>query len=117
LQLDQALASVDVSVGPIEAAVPVVESVDPVRRERLVSCEQFGMWRLTGRSAFPVGAVGKARVLVSLDGASDVDDDGDLYRLRRGEVLVLPAVAGVCFVRPVGEVTVLELSLPERGAE
>ena len=117
LQIDQALASVDVSVGPIEAAVPVVESVDPVRRERLVSCEQFGMWRLTGRSAFPVGAVGKARVLVSLDGASDVDDDGDLYRLRRGEVLVLPAVAGVCFVRPVGEVTVLELSLPERGAE
>ena len=52
------MACVDVSVGPVAAAVPVVESVDPVRRERLVRCEQFGVWRLSGRSPFPVGAVG-----------------------------------------------------------
>jgi mannose-6-phosphate isomerase len=117
LHVEQALACVDVSVGPIEAAVPVVESVDPVRRERLVSCEQFGMWRLSGASPFPVGAVGKPRVLVLIDGEADVDDNGDLHRLRRGDVLVLPAVSGVCVVRPIGEVTMLELSLPSRGAE
>ncbi|MEO6123111.1 MAG: type I phosphomannose isomerase catalytic subunit [Ilumatobacteraceae bacterium] len=117
LQIEEALECVDMSVGPLAAALPVVESTDAVRRERLVRCEQFGVWRLTGQLAFPVGAVGQARVLVSLDGEAVVDDDGELHRLRRGDVLVLPAVVGVCVVRPIGEVTVLELSLPERGAE
>ena len=117
LQVEEALVCVDVSVDPVAAAVPVVESVDPVRRERLVRCEQFGVWRLSGRSPFPVGAVGKPRVVVSIDGEAEVDHDGDSYRLRRGDVLVLPAVVGVCVVRPIGEVTVLELSLPERGEE
>lgn len=117
LQVEAALACVDTSAGPVGAVAAVVESTDPVLRERLFCSEQFGVWRLTGRSAFPVGAPGEPRVLVSLDGEAELDCDGDLYRLRRGEVLVVPAVVGVCLVRPVGEVTVLELSLPEGGAQ
>ncbi|MEO8692210.1 MAG: type I phosphomannose isomerase catalytic subunit [Acidimicrobiales bacterium] len=116
LQVEAALACVDTSAGAVAPVVPVVESVEPVLRERLFCCEQFRVWRLTGRSPFPVGALGKPRVLVAVDGDADVDHDGDRYRLKRGEVLVLPAVVGVCVVRPIGDVTVLELSLPEAGA-
>ncbi len=117
LQVDEALACVDTSVGVVAAVVPVVESTEPVLRERLFCCAQFGVWRLSGRSPFPVGVVGEPRVLVSIDGDAEIDDDGDRYRLRRGEVLVVPAVVGVCVVRPIGDVTVLELSLPEGGAQ
>ncbi len=115
LQVEEALACVDTSVGVVDAVVPVVESIEPVRRERLFRCDQFGVWRLTGRSPFPVGALGEARVLVSLEGEAELDHDGDSYQLKRGDVLVLPAVVGVCVVRPIGEVTVLELSLPNGG--
>lgn len=113
LQVDDAVACVDWSSGPVAAVVPLVESVEPARRERLFDCEQFGVWRLTGRLPFPVGAPGEPRVLVSIGGEADIDHDGDSYPLRRGEVLVLPAVVGVCVVRPHGEVTVLEVSLPK----
>ena len=75
-------------------------------------CEQFGVRRLAGRSPFSVGALGEPRVLVSINGEAELDHDGDRYRLGVGDVLVLPAVVGVCVVRPIGETTVLELTLP-----
>jgi mannose-6-phosphate isomerase len=114
LQVDEALACVDMTEGVVLPVVPIVESVEPVRRERLFSCEQFGVWRLAGGSPFSVGAHGKARVVVSIDGQAELDHDGDSYTLSRGDVLVLPAVVGACVVRPIGQTTVLELSLPER---
>lgn len=115
LQVDAALVCVDTSSGVVFPIVPVLEEVEPARRERLFRCEQFGVWRVTERSLFPVGAPGKPRVVVSIDGEAELDYEGDSYRLNRGDVPVLPAVVGVCVVRPIGEATVLELSLPERG--
>jgi mannose-6-phosphate isomerase len=116
LQVEAALACVDTAAGAVVPVVPVVESVEPVLRERVFDSEHFEVWRLTGRSPFPVGTLGECRVLVSLGGEAELDHDGDTYRLQRGEVLVLPAVVGVCVVRPIGEVTVLELSMPTGGA-
>jgi hypothetical protein len=36
-----------------------------------------------------------------------------MYEIGKGDVFLLPAVAGVCAFRPGGLVTVLEIALPD----
>jgi mannose-6-phosphate isomerase len=113
LQVDQALGCIDFAeeaVGPVE---PVVEATTPVERERLFQCEQFRLWRLRGRSQFPVGAPGVPRVLVCIEGTGRVEHDGATYAVSKGDVWLLPAVVGASAFRPSSAVTLLEVALPE----
>jgi mannose-6-phosphate isomerase len=113
LQVDQALACIDPRQGALGPVAPVLEATTPVRRERLILCDQFGVWRLHGDSPFSVGAVGVPRVLVCLEGVGAVDHRGATSAIRRGDVLLLPAVLGQCVVRPRGAMTLLEIALPD----
>ncbi len=113
LQVDQALACIDFVDGAAGLVVPVVELATPVRRERLFRCKQFRLWRLHGQSPFTVGAAGVARVLVCIEGAGQVEHGGATYAVRKGDVLLLPAVVGECVFRPGSAVRVLEIALPE----
>jgi mannose-6-phosphate isomerase len=113
LQVDKALACIDFSHEAAGPVVPVVEQVTPVPRERLVLCEHFGLWRLRGNAPFTVGVAGAPRVVVCISGEAALEHDGADYAFGRGDVLLLPAVVGACAVRPHGDVTVLEISLPE----
>ena len=113
LQVDKALACVDFGHEAAGPVVPVVEQVTPVLRERLFLCEHFGLWRLRGNAPFTVGASGAPRVVVCIAGEAGLEHDGADYPFGRGDVLLLPAVVGACAVHPRGEVTVLEMSLPE----
>ena len=113
LQVDQALACFDraqTAVGPV---TPVVETTTPLLRERLFHDEHFSLWRLQGGSPFTVGAVGTPRVLVSLGGKGQLEHDGAVYAVGKGDVMLLPAVVGTCAYRPNGDVVVLEIALPE----
>jgi len=113
LQVEQAIACLDfeqVAIGPV---APVVEAAAPVRRERLFRCEHFSVWRHTGQSPFPVGATGLPRVLVCLDGAGQLEHEGAVYAVGKGDVLLLPAEVGACVCRPRGAVSLLEVALPE----
>jgi mannose-6-phosphate isomerase len=113
LQVDQAMACVDFAQGAISPMVPVVEEVKPLLRERLFDCEHFGLRRVRAESPFTVGAEGTPRVLVYIAGDGQVEHDGVNYAVGKGDVLLLPAVVGMCLCRPRGTVTLLELSLPE----
>jgi mannose-6-phosphate isomerase len=113
LQIPEALQCIDFAQGVIGPVVPIVEEDDPLLRERLFDCEQFGLWRLRSESSFEVGAIGSARVLVCVGGAGDVTYAGAAYRLGLGDVLLLPAVVGVCECQPQGSISVLEISLPD----
>jgi mannose-6-phosphate isomerase len=113
LQIDQAIACIDFAQGPIDAVVPMVEEVKLVLRERLFFCEHFGLWRLRGESPFTVGVAGTPRVLVCITGDGQLEYEGDNYSVNKGDVLLLPAVVGVCAFRPHSAVTLLEISLPE----
>jgi mannose-6-phosphate isomerase len=42
-----------------------------------------------------------------------MEHDGDSYAVGKGEVLLLPAVVGVCLCQPRGAISLLEISLPE----
>jgi mannose-6-phosphate isomerase len=85
-------------------------------RERLFHCAQFSLWRVRTGDPFTVGAAGVPRVLVCIDGAGHVEHGGSVHAARRGDVVLLPAVLGACVFRPAGEVTLLEIELPESAA-
>ncbi|MEP6668661.1 MAG: type I phosphomannose isomerase catalytic subunit [Chthoniobacter sp.] len=113
LQVQQAMACIDFEQGAIEPVMPIVEDQAPVLRERLLSCEYFGLRRLSGDSPFTVGATREPRVLVSIGGEGQLEHDGANYDLGKGDVILLPAVVGACCCRPRGAMILLELSLPE----
>jgi mannose-6-phosphate isomerase len=113
LQVEQAFDCIDfeqVAIGPVPL---VVEETAPVFRERLFHCEHFSVWRHRGESPFTVGTVNAPRVLVCIDGGGHVNHIGADYAVRKGDVLLLPAVVGECAFRPCGAVILLEVAAPE----
>jgi mannose-6-phosphate isomerase len=113
LQVEQAMACIDFARGPVGPVAPQREESPGVLRERIVLCEQFGLWRLRGGSPFAVGAADTPRVLVCLDGLGDLQHEDANYSMGRGDVMLLPAVVGACVFQPRGSVNLVELSLPE----
>jgi mannose-6-phosphate isomerase len=113
LHVDQAIACIDFARGPVGPGTPVEEMAQPVLRERLFDCKHFKLWRWRGKKSFMVGAPEKPRVLVSIAGAGQLVHDGASYHVGKGDVMLLPAMIGVCSYQPQGEVTLLEIALPE----
>ena len=113
LQVDQALASIDFGDGNGGLVTPIVVSTAPVERERLFDCEHFLLWRLRGESPFTVGTAGMLRVLVCIEGSGWIECEGTAYGVAKGEVWLLPAVAGACEFHPNSKVSVLEIAIPE----
>lgn len=112
LQVDQAMACIDLEQGAIRPVTPLVQETKPVLRERLVHCDHFGMTRISGQLPFIVGATGMPSVLVCLAGEGHLQYAGTRYSFEKGEVLLLPAVVGARSCQPRGVVSLLELSLP-----
>ena len=94
LQVEQAIACLDIEQGAIGPVALVVEQEAPERRERLFHCEHFSVWRHTGKSPFTVGAAGTPRVLVSIAGEGTLEHDRTSYPIDRGDVVLLPAEVG-----------------------
>jgi len=113
LQVAQALACIDFNSKTSGPVTPVEELIQPFSRERLVYCEHFGIWRLGGVSPFLIGEPGKARVIMVVEGEGELTFTNRTYFVRKGDVLLLPAVLGICLLHPIGATTVLEISLSE----
>jgi mannose-6-phosphate isomerase len=113
LQVDSAMACIDFAQGAIEPSIPRTEQTEPVRREQLVQCDHFGVARVTGQTAFVVGAAQTPRVVVCLAGGGQLEHAGESYAFGRGDVLLLPAAVGACRCHPRGVVSLLEVSLPD----
>jgi mannose-6-phosphate isomerase len=113
LQVEQAFACIDYAMGAAGPVTSMVEATTPGERERLFQCEQFSVWRLSGKLPFRVGAVGVPRVLVCIEGAGQVEHGGVTYVVGKGEVWLLPAEVGACAFRPSDKVSLLEIALPE----
>ena len=113
LQVEQALDCINFAEAAGGPVVPVVEAATPVERERLFDCKYFRLWRLRGQSAFTVGAAGVPSILICIEGAGQVEHGGATYAVGKGDVWLLPAVAGACAFQPRGAVSVLQLAIPE----
>ena len=115
LQVDKALACVDLMQGPVCPITPVVEAVQPAMRERLFDNPHFRLWRLQGEAPFAVGAADEPRVLVCLEGVGNLEYDGDDFPMEKGAVMLLPAAVGACRYRPLGPVTLLDIAVPNQS--
>jgi mannose-6-phosphate isomerase len=113
LQVDRALACVDLMRGPVYPIAPVVETIEPAKRERLFDGPHFRLWRLQGEAPFAVGAADEPRVLVCLEGGGDLEHDGVDFTMGKGAVMLLPAAVGACCFRPEGPVTLLDIAVPD----
>jgi mannose-6-phosphate isomerase len=113
LQIEQALACVDFTRGPVQPALPIIKSTQPALRETLLRSAHFDVWRLSGTAPFPVGADCTPRVLVCIEGGGHVEHAGRDVAMEKGVVLLLPAALGACRFRPAGSVVLLELGVPE----
>lgn len=113
LQVDQALACIDVTSRGAGRVEPVLEIKAFPKREMLFDCEFFRLKRFCGAVPFEVGERGMPRVLVCLEGAGQIEHKGQVYLIRRGEVWLLPASVGALVFQPNATVTLLEASIPE----
>jgi mannose-6-phosphate isomerase len=68
----------------------------------------------SGKLPFTVGVSGAPRVLVCIEGAGELGHGGVNCAVGKGDVLLLPAMAGACLCRPDDDITLLEISLPEK---
>lgn len=112
LQVEQALACINFSQGAIGPVMPVVEELQPLR-EKLFDCEHFGLWRVRSETSFIVGAAATPRVLVCIEGGGQVKHDAIDHSIDKGDVMLLPAVVGVCLCQPRTCISLLEISLPQ----
>lgn len=113
LQIEQALACIDYMKTDAGLVEPIVEAETPVLREQLFESEHFLLWRIHSQAPFTVGAAQVPRVLVCVEGAGKIEYGDMTYGVRKGEVILLPAVLGACIFQPVGAVNLLEIALPE----
>lgn len=108
LQIDEALACIDWSRGPISP-----------RRNReglLVDCPHFRLWSHRVERPTHLGAPGECRILVATAGEGILHEGHREYSLRPGWAWMIPAVRGVVECRPMGTVAVLECGLGRESA-
>jgi len=113
LQVEKALACVDLRQGSVVAVEPVVEATRPVMRERLFDNSHFRLWRLQSAAPFVVGAAEQPRILVCIKGGGSVEFGGADFTMRQGGVLLPSASLGACRFRPDRSATLLEIAVPE----
>jgi mannose-6-phosphate isomerase len=113
LQVEQALAAADFAAGPVVPVVPATDQEGLEPGEQLFRCEQFGLRRYSGQDRVSVGAAGTPRVLVCVGGEGALEYDSQVFAVRTGEVILLPAAVGACAFEPHGAAILLEVSLPE----
>lgn len=112
LQIEQALACIDVTSKGAGLIHPTIETGTSPTREMLFDCEFFKLERFCGSLPFKVGEPGMPRVLVCVDGAGQIECEGLAYAICKGEVWLLPAAVGTLVFQPHPAVTLLEASIP-----
>ena len=113
LQIDQALQCIDMRQGIIRPVTPTVETAMPVRRERVLDCAHFRAWHISSSESLDVGIDDAPTVLVCVQGGGAVQYGGRDFEMMKGAVLLLPAAAGSCRIRPDGPAELLEIVVPE----
>ncbi len=103
LHIDHGLLCSDFAAGPRHPVRPASSA-----RQELVGCEYFSLSRLTSNQPMIVGAAGKCRAVVCIDGGGELVWADGVVSLSVGTVVLLPASVGEARFEPRGTATLLE---------
>ena len=110
LHIQAGLDAIDFTRGPVRPQIP--QATESPSAERLVSCDKFVLDRRQVREQVAVGGDGRFHILVTLEGRMELAGDPSGRPLERGQVVLLPASAGVTQVTPHEAAVVLDIYLP-----
>lgn len=113
LQIDQALACINLEQGAVTPVPSAAATAGPAGRRLSVSDPHFQVYRTEAKSPFRVGADGEPRVLVCVGGSGVVENDILDVEMIQGTVVLLPAEVGACRFAPHGTVALLEIAIPQ----
>ncbi|HZZ29650.1 MAG TPA: type I phosphomannose isomerase catalytic subunit [Pirellulales bacterium] len=110
LHIEQALAAIDYSLGPLHLQQP--QPTEQAHVQRLVACEKFVLdrWRLTQPQS--IGGDGRFHLLAVLEGDLQIAGDPAPQPAEHGQTWLLPAALGKCELIPVRSATLLDIYLP-----
>lgn len=110
LHIEESLATIDYSRGPVSAVRPAT-TVNP-GRQQLVVCDKFELdrWTLDGPGA--VGGDERFHLLVGISGSLTIEGDPAGHPFSQGQTCLLPAAAGAVTLSPQGRAVILDIYLP-----
>lgn len=109
LHIDKALQCIDYERGPVGPVTPIRQDDGS---ELLFDTTHFKLWRHQSSTPFMVGARDEPRVVVGASGGGEITTAGHAYRLRQGDVFLLPAEVGEVQFTPSGLATVFDIGFP-----
>jgi mannose-6-phosphate isomerase len=115
LQVDKAIACIDFSITNVGPVKPVAESGPPVVREQLFNNEHFILERVRTVLKFNIDTGRQPRILICVDGVSQIVHEKTEWPLKKGDVMLLPASVDTVTCLPQGKVTILEATIPEKS--
>jgi mannose-6-phosphate isomerase len=113
LQVDQALACIDFEKGAVKPVASSFKGHRKAARELAIQCEYFEVWRIQAMDSFKIGQTDMPAVVVCLEGKAQLEHGDYHSSVQKGDVILLPAIAGICTCHPEETVSLLEIILPE----
>jgi mannose-6-phosphate isomerase len=110
LHIEQALAVIDFSRGPVNAVVPQTTGTPHI--ERLVACDKFVLDRWSIASSQVLASRDRFHILAVIDGQVELKSAGRTDHLRRGDTRLIPASSPDVELTPQGRAVVLDMFLP-----
>lgn len=116
LQVEKAIECIDfnqVDIGPVTPAKdPSIKNA-----EKLFDNEHFKLWRIKSKTFFTVGFIDQPAILVCIDGSGTMNYNENEYVIRKGEVMLLPAIIGQLELKPEKEITLLQIAIPQTASK
>ena len=111
LHIEESMACTDFARGPVGPVVPRVIESDHLHEE-LVNEQYFTIHRHRSDSEFEILSNNRFRILMVLDGSAAVRTHNSSHTLTKGATILVPAETPVATVEPVGNVTLLDVTVP-----
>ncbi len=111
LHIEQSLASIDWTAGPVAPRQPLAEALASEHHaERLVECPYFQLTRYDGVQSFITADDDSFQIWIGLGGELDYEVQGVTGRLKFGETMLLPARSAAVNWKPVGRGSALQVT-------
>ncbi|HIE97872.1 MAG TPA: class I mannose-6-phosphate isomerase [Planctomycetes bacterium] len=112
IHVEESLACIDFERGPVNPVVPVELASGDHQCEELVRCDYFVIRRHHSVKTIDLELDDRFRIVMVLDGRTELTTESGPLTLARGETLLLPASLQQAKFTPSAQVTFLEILTP-----